>query len=299
MMPPEQFITTHLPEDENWQLLPTKITKKEFEDIVAVKPGAHKCGLRVDSHRTGVITLDQTNLLEVRLAVNTGTQLLVNVKEKLGLNKEGKTVENCSVCQQPSPGAVVINLALPSVSKYNVHVFCKSRECTEYEYALTYVVGFTKEKFLLSEEGFPALFSPFMDKNCYIFHPMQERIKEKKLSFKVRVPGAKEVVIVPGPKWIHLKQSPDDDNIFEGTVELDGAKPLGKVGIFANWNSGFTGLAEYSFVPPGSIVVKKPAIPKNDGASPPKKSTSPRAGKELVQKRQPATNTKKNAMKVI
>jgi hypothetical protein len=306
MMSPEQFITTHLPQDDKWQLLDKKISKKEFEDIVAVKPGAHKCGIRVYSHHDGIIVLNDKNTAEIKLGANKGTQLLVNVKERLGNNKEGASIENCSMCQQPTPGSVVINLILPDVKKkYNVHIFCKSRECTDYEYALTYVVEFEikdREKIFMDEEGFPTIFGPFTDQNCYIFAPSTGKIRKPMAKFKVRVPGAKEVVVVVAGQWIHLNFV--EDNIYEGNIDCEGVKPLDKVGVFVNFTGAFTGICQYTFHPYGAVIpthVKKDLSAPKHGKEPNKssstKSPTNHSAKDLVQKRQPAV--KRNSMKVI
>ena len=43
--PPEQFIFSHYPENPSWQMLPSPITRAEFEALPQVKPAFFTCGL--------------------------------------------------------------------------------------------------------------------------------------------------------------------------------------------------------------------------------------------------------------
>jgi hypothetical protein len=78
--PPGEFIYSHLPELPRWQLLPDKMSKREFESLPYYRYGYFQYGLRqVDDHRTCVITC--TKELVLAFSVPAGVMLTVQVRD--------------------------------------------------------------------------------------------------------------------------------------------------------------------------------------------------------------------------
>jgi hypothetical protein len=79
--PPGEFISSHLPELPRWQLLPRKISKREFQDLPYYRHGYFQYGLRqVDDHRTCVITCAKE--LVLAFEVPAGVVLTIQVRDK-------------------------------------------------------------------------------------------------------------------------------------------------------------------------------------------------------------------------
>ena len=66
MPEPGELIYTHLPDDPNWQLLPTPLTQTEFEDLVLLKSTFFKFGLHLLDHKKALISVAKE--VNIRLA---------------------------------------------------------------------------------------------------------------------------------------------------------------------------------------------------------------------------------------
>lgn len=211
-----------------------------------MKPAAYKYGIQVNSHHSRVIELTAKNSVEITLNASKNTQFMINVKELTDQDTESSNIPNASLCQQPKLGFVVIKLCLPAaMKKYNVHIFCKSPELKEYEYALMYTVKVGKV--YIDDTGLPILFEPFILQNCCIFTPMSRRLTQQKTSFKIRVPGAKETVVIANGKKGPLKMT--QDQIFEGEIDMSGVKHGESVAVFADFSGSLSGICQYKFSP--------------------------------------------------
>jgi hypothetical protein len=212
--------------------------------MIAVRPSAMHCGIRLNSHRNALISLHLSNALEIKLNIDCNVQIIVNVKEKKENNSESTSIDNAHIVQKISPELAVINLCFPrAMTTYNVHIFCKQKEKPDYYHAMTYVVELGIVS--INYDGLPLLYQAFFDNDCYIISPMRGRLKRTEpMEFKLKVPRAKEVAVVLDGSWHQLFEIAD---VFEGSISADHNGSL--VCVFANFGDGtFVGLCRYTLM---------------------------------------------------
>ncbi len=83
LTPPAEFIYTNLPELRRWQLIPGKISKKDFEGLPFYRHGFFQYGLRqLDDNRRCVISCSHE--LQLRFSAPAGLLITINVRDKEG-----------------------------------------------------------------------------------------------------------------------------------------------------------------------------------------------------------------------
>jgi transglutaminase/protease-like cytokinesis protein 3 len=83
LTPPGEFIYTDLPEVRRWQLIPDKLTKREFERLPLYRHGYFKYGLQlVEGARSCVI--DCRGSTSLRFSVPEGVRLFADVRDRAG-----------------------------------------------------------------------------------------------------------------------------------------------------------------------------------------------------------------------
>ncbi len=83
LTPPAEFIYTNLPELRRWQLIPEKLSKKDFEGLPFYRHGYFQYGLRqLDGNKSNVISC--SGELELRFAVPGDLVLMVSVRDLSG-----------------------------------------------------------------------------------------------------------------------------------------------------------------------------------------------------------------------
>ncbi len=91
LTPPSEFIYTNLPELRRWQLIPGKISKKDFEGLPFYRHGYFQYGLRqLDGNRRNVISCN--NELRLRFFAPAGLVITINVRDKAGKKIPGPRI---------------------------------------------------------------------------------------------------------------------------------------------------------------------------------------------------------------
>ncbi|MGB4645586.1 MAG: hypothetical protein WBH76_06790, partial [Dictyoglomaceae bacterium] len=133
-----------------------------------------------------------------------------------------------------------INVAFPYSGEYILRIFTKRKSDPGlYNWALDYKIRSTGSKGKLV--GFPTTYEPFIKRNAYLYSPLSRNLRlYSRQNFKIRVPEAREVVVIVGERWVFLNKKGD---IFTGEVIIDDTK----VTVYAKFpgERQYSGLLEY------------------------------------------------------
>ena len=191
--PPEEFIISHFPPEEKWQLLEKPVTLSEFEIMANPEPDYFTNNLNLLNHKTGVINVETETMIAVRADEKTGLMAK--------LTKDGK---DCSdqIFYQYIVDQYQINLLFHTPGKYELQVFAKQKDIDgPYPRVLQFVLNVSQAD--SESTGFPTVSPVFVDYQCALLNPLERRIPLKtKADFDLIVPQAESVALIYQGEWI-------------------------------------------------------------------------------------------------
>jgi len=116
---PKDFIYSHFPEDESWQLLENPVSKTEFEQLPFLKPGFFNAGLGLTSNISAVIQTDSQ--LNLAFSAPDDALLLAN------LLQNDRNLDENLVSVQKSSGMFKIHARFPGPGSYILRLFAKRK----------------------------------------------------------------------------------------------------------------------------------------------------------------------------
>ncbi len=211
MTPPDQFIYDHLPEVSKWQLLDTPINRKQFENMVYLRPGFFHNKLRVVSNDKRDIMSDGS----VKLTFGGPSDAQLNAEVSRGRDRDS----SCQTFVQKDGNNLNVSTIIPKTGRYTLRLYAKRGDSdNRFEWAADYSVNVTSEG--AKEKSMPTAFSTFYEKNAVLHEPMSGSLKSGTTEkFQIAAPGAESVNVVVGGQWIPLKKN---DGLFEGEVDIKG-----------------------------------------------------------------------------
>ncbi|OPY50027.1 MAG: Transglutaminase-like superfamily protein [Methanosaeta sp. PtaU1.Bin112] len=218
MTPPCQFIFSHFPDDCCWQLLDQPLTKGEYENLVYLEADFFNLGLML-GERNGTIIADK----QINLSIFAPQDVLMMAKlEHAGT---GEALDGYAFCQRDG-GSYDIDVRFPEEGSYILKAYAKRRDNPgKYDSVLEYGINASSG----GGVGFPTTFKAFSETGAYLFGPLVGNLEAgSSYSFRIRVPGARNVSVVCGDDWTALASRGD---LFEGnaTAEKGGVVIFGKL----------------------------------------------------------------------
>ena len=206
---PSEFVYDHFPLEPSWQLLEKPISKAEYEQLPNVRPPFFRCQLKLVSHAQA--------LIKVRgpLVVTLTSPLDCVVLARLYENGR-KLPKSYTFAQRESDGYKVY-ASFPRAGSYALSIYAKLRGSTEEcEWAVDYIV----EAESATEAVYPECFAGFSEHGARLYSPMSANPQPgTNATFKLDVPGAKQVAVVIGKEWHDLA---GDKGCFSGEVPISG-----------------------------------------------------------------------------
>ena len=195
--------------------------------------GFFRHGLTLESHRGGIIKTGD------RLDLRVGAPGHVALIASLLLGK--KKVPGNLIHVQREGESFRIQVLFPKRGQYTLRLFSNGKGGKgAYDFALDYSV--TAARGAGAQAGFPVFYGTYAEKGALLHEPMQGTLKTgTEQNFKLKVPGASNVIVVVNKKWIQLNKKGD---LFEGRVPIG----RGKISVFANFSGAkgsYAGLLEY------------------------------------------------------
>lgn len=211
---PSEFVYDHFPLEPSWQLLEKSISKAEYEQLPNVRPPFFRCRLKLVSHTQA--------LIKVRgpFVVTLTSPLDCVVLARLYENGR-KLPKSYTFAQKESDGYKVY-ASFPRAGSYALSIYAKRRgDPEDCEWAMDYIVE--AESGLEGAAVYPECFAGFSEHGARLYSPMYVNPQPgTNATFKLDVPGAKEVAVVVGKEWHFL---PSDQDRFSGEVPIS-AEPV-------------------------------------------------------------------------
>lgn len=210
---PDCFVYDHLPEDPQWQLLPTPVTRNDYEKMVYLRPGFFRNNLRLVSHPHMEIVSDGS--LAVVLEAPDDVLLKACVKQP----QAGSDAARAFV--QRDGGQLKISSFIAQPGNYALRLYAKRRgDAGNYEWAADYLVKVPEVT--ATPASYPEMMATFQESSSKLLAPTAGKLKlGDDEAFKLIVPGAEAVAVVIDNEWAQLEKHGD---LWEGQVKVAGGE---------------------------------------------------------------------------
>lgn len=230
--PADEFIYSHFPENEKWQLREIPLAREEFDSLPEVSTALFKNDIELISHKSNPIYTH--NRLNITLKAPKNIVAVANLKSA---NSELK--DNYTLVQNYN-GYINVNTAFPSKGNYILDIFAKPKDNSNYyPHVISYEIKASN-----STHEFPTTYRHFVQNNGYLETPLNQFLIPNQLTyFKLKIDNATEVKVVDKStnKWNNLIKN---GNLFVGNVRVSS----GKILVFAKFpgDSRYWALLEYN-----------------------------------------------------
>lgn len=131
LTPPEQFIYDHFPKNSKWQLLPSPVSKSEYDQWVYLRPAFFHYGLAIGSHSQGMINTNNQLTVTLRAPADVG----LSAK----LFRDNRALDRMHTSIQKQAPQQTIHVTFPQPGEYILRVFAKRlEEPGNFRWALDY-----------------------------------------------------------------------------------------------------------------------------------------------------------------
>lgn len=226
-VPPEQFITSHLPEDPQWQQLQVPLSARAFWSQPSVSPLFFEYGLRLESHPDGDVVMPGE--LEMRLSTDRDCRLMASL-----YRDDQETVEKHALVERRG-NDYTISVSAPEPGQYRLIVFAGPAEGDRTESTVVYNL-----KASSSGDAFPKTLKSFADREVRLIGPRAPLHQGVSAELVVEAPGATKMLAVMGQEQVRFEK---DGDRFTAQVTPEGEK----VSVFGSYDEStqFTGLLEF------------------------------------------------------
>ncbi|KAG2386399.1 hypothetical protein C9374_002845 [Naegleria lovaniensis] len=188
-MSPYEFIAAHFPSDNNWQLLPTPVSKSVYEDRVCINATGFNFGLASVSHHKGYNILKKSNVEEVVMKALPGTKWLFNLREADG---GSPLFSNVNPIYSENGDTAHVKIFLPKKNvEYQLLVFVGREANGEKDWGCTYVFKVI-DSASMDLSGFPLVFPKMGELGFKLIEPSFGKLKRNsEYTFKIEAPSEK------------------------------------------------------------------------------------------------------------
>lgn len=229
---PKQFIYSHFPENNRWQLLSQPYTRAEFDALVTVSNTLFEHDIELVSHKNRNISSDGN--------LNLTLKAPDNVVAIATLQSQDQTLPNNYIFVQKKNDQIKIKASFPTKGNYQLDIFAKPKDNNNnYPLIASYQVKASQ-----GGNQFPTIFQHFNEHNGYLESPLNQILSPNQNTyFKIKVDNATEVKVVNKStnRWTDLIRY---GNLYAGNVNVG----KGKVIVFAKFrgDSRYWALLEYN-----------------------------------------------------
>lgn len=212
LTPPEQFIYAHFPDDSQWQLLPTPLSRDAFDGLPLVTSLFFKSGLGFANYTNG--TISTAAGVSVYLTAPNGVTMMASLQQ--GLNS---LPANLTFCQRENI-TFSVSAVFPSQGNYVLVIFAKQKteQNATFHNILEYLVKVSQNP-ASTPIGFPDTYADFSNTGSYLYSPKEGNLISGSLqTFKLDLPGAEDAVVLINGQDLHELNK--QGTTFEGQVTV-------------------------------------------------------------------------------
>lgn len=230
---PQEFIYSHFPENPQWQLLNTPVSRSQFDTFADVSSTLFEYDIKLISHKN--LQIDTDNHLNITLQAPKNVVAIAQLK-----TEENQSLDNYTFVQKQGEN-ININTSFPEKGNYKLEIFAKPKdESNNYPLIVTYDISAKS-----SSDKFPTIFQHFANHNGYLESPLTATLTtNQNVYFKLKIDSATEVKILNKStnKWQDLTRY---GNVFTGNIDIENS---GKIIVFAKFpqDSRYWALLEYN-----------------------------------------------------
>ncbi len=221
---PAQFIYSHHPTLERWQMLSKPYDRQQFLALPRLKPEFFQYGLALQ---------DAT---QYRLRAATGRAKITlkappNVLFTASLKQQNQTLAETQTFVQRNGDRVEINMAFPTAGTYQLEIFAKPKQAksaaspnqqSQQKFQLPLVASY---ELIATQPGaaFPKTYATFAEQRAYLRTPIAATLpRNQSVALEILVPDALDVQAIDQQtkKWTKLQKQGD---LFVGIVKTRGA----------------------------------------------------------------------------
>ncbi|CAF1205985.1 unnamed protein product [Adineta steineri] len=223
LVPPEQMIYRHLPEDSQWQLLMSSISMDDFIHLPYVLPAFFEHNLDIVSphHSNTALFNSNLGLSEVLVRAPSDVTLMGDIRE----SGSGK-IETGSLIQYDTDRQQWQCLFAPKLSGSHTLTIFTRREIealksknTENKYSCAIEFSLHVPSDAVKIKHFPLTYGLFTQCKCQIFEPLDDALKPgSKTTIHCRIPNAYCARLQLDGKW--LSEDILKDGIFKRQITI-------------------------------------------------------------------------------
>jgi transglutaminase/protease-like cytokinesis protein 3 len=231
---PQEFIYSHFPENPQWQLLNTPISRSQFDTFADVSSTLFEYDIKLISHKN--LRIDTDNRLNITLKAPKNVVAIAKLK-----SAEQELSDNYTFVQKQGEN-IIVNTNFPEKGNYELEIFAKPKdEDNNYPLIVTYQISANSGS---NGNKFPVTFQHFADHNGYLESPLTANLPTNQSTyFKLKIDSATDVKVLNKStnKWQDLTRY---GNVFTGNIDIDS----GKIMVFAKFpqDSRYWALLEYN-----------------------------------------------------
>ncbi|MEA1987435.1 MAG: transglutaminase domain-containing protein [Candidatus Marinimicrobia bacterium] len=209
---PEKFIYTHFPEDSKWQLLKKSINFKKFKTLPFLGNGFFSNGLEIGDKYSLITNTKKSYKMIFKSSKD------IQVSAVLSDNNGKKYPDNAII--QRDGEKFIVNIIFPKKGKYIFGLYVKS-DPKDNQFTEVARFGFVTKSGLTS--GFPKLYGPYFENNCFINNPLQSPLKKNSnVKFDIKIDNIDNLGVKIDGKFIELMKNINGK--FTGEEKITGKK---------------------------------------------------------------------------
>ncbi|ELT97869.1 hypothetical protein CAPTEDRAFT_204392 [Capitella teleta] len=142
---PEEFIYTHFPLDEKWQLLARPVTRREFNQLACLKPAFFKRGLQIKSYRKCTMKAPNGEV-DIKIEMPNSKRRFMHRLWMWSQDRHQQTLGDLAlnrfVFRKLKGNEMHVHLRFPATGKYKFDLFVRdgNESGTQHQIACTYVI---------------------------------------------------------------------------------------------------------------------------------------------------------------
>lgn len=209
LTPPAQFLVTHFPTEDHWQLLLPPMTREEFLSRPKKQPEFFALGLSV-VQEVGHLQADPRAVVELRAPAH------VYLSAQLE-NLQGVKVERATLVDRDDK-RILVNLLAPQAGAYRLLVFAGPADQDFTKSVLEYRVDAHSGQ----PRGYPEIYPKFQAKGGCIFSPSVGTLTPGVHHFEIELPGARSIFVNDWNTRLNLQgdRFVGDISVTSGPVEV-------------------------------------------------------------------------------